>query len=156
MTIAHAQGCREVAQPWAGERVFFDTRDDRIRQPAGGVDRAQAGCAFRTAAQTRPVTGALGRRGARIKMHVLAFGRPRRADGPAVDSGRRYRDEKAAVETPIARSHRAVTGIGVEQHAVRVANPAGEYSPFSDMDTDGGLRSRARLTQAPAGAGRPR
>ena len=132
--VADAERGREIADPRVRYRMFLDARDRRAGEPARRIDAREPGRPLRAAAQTGPVARALRGGGAREKSHVLPLRRPDRTDRPAIDAGRGYRGEEAAVEAPVTGAHCTKTSFRVEQHGARLAVGRGEYSPFSDMN----------------------
>src|SRR5208282_4838348 len=98
------------------------------------IDGRQSRCAFRPAAQAGPETRAFRGSRIRIKAHVIALRRPRRAYRPAINARRGDRYEESSVETAVAGPRGAVTGFEVEFHGATVAIFGPEYSPFSDAN----------------------
>src|SRR5690349_6184080 len=114
--------------------MLFEAGDRSPCEPTRRVDRCEPRGSLRPAAQARAVAGALGRRSARVKSHVLALRRPDGTDGSTINPGRRHRGEETTIETPVAGAYGAIAGIGIENHARRLAASGGGYSPFSDID----------------------
>src|SRR5882757_7267090 len=114
--------------------MFFDAGHGGSDQSADGIDRRHTGSTFRPAAQTGPETGTFCSCRIRIKAHIQAIRRPRRANRPAIDMRRGDSHKKPAVKAAIAGPYRTKTSIGVEVHGARLAPLGGQYSPFSDLD----------------------
>src|ERR1700739_3697855 len=114
MPVRDSERCREIGDFGARQRVFFDPRDRGADQSAHRVDGREAGRSFRPATKAWPKTRSLRGRRVGIEAHVLAFWRPRRTDGTAIDVGRGDTHEKSAVEAAVAGTHSAKTSVGVE------------------------------------------
>src|SRR4030081_3343958 len=120
--------------------MFFDAGNGGADQPAHRIDGRKPRGRFGPAAQTWPESCAFRRCRTGIEVHVLALGRARRTNGPAVDMRGGNGHEKSAVEAVVAGAHCAKTSVGGEFPGGRIAKSAGEYSPFSDLDSRANLR----------------
>jgi hypothetical protein len=103
----------------------FRYQSKRTRNGARGpLPSGQVGRTFRSATQARTIPGLL--RGARrpIEGHILALGRSRWTDRPAVNSSGAHRNEDAAVEARIARRDSPVASIVIEIHAENMPETA--------------------------------
>ena len=126
---------------------------------------ATTACAMRWASSTGAMPGASSGRQRRQgrkracsascalakKRQFARRGRPRRADGPAVDAGRGDADEEHAVEARIARRKRPVERAGIREHAQTVRRGGAPGSPFSDMTT--AVLRRPKMASARRAAG---
>jgi hypothetical protein len=120
--------------------MLFDAGHGGADQSAHRIDRGQSRGSLRTATQTGSETGAFSRRRMRIKTHIFAISRTRRANRPAINMRRGDAYIKMAVKAAIAGPHRAKTSIRIEFHGATLAPIKAKYSPFSDLD----IASRAR------------
>ena len=114
--------------------MFFDPCHGGAHQSADRIDGSQSGSPFRPATQTRPETRAFGGRRIRIKTHIFAIRRTRRADRPAINVRRGDCHKKSPVKPPVSGACSAITSIPVEFHGARLDLAAAKYSPFSDVE----------------------
>jgi hypothetical protein len=109
--VADPEGCRQFTDLGAGERVFFDAGNGCADQTAHRIDRCQTRRAFGPATQAWPESRTFRGRRARIETHIVASGRARRTNGPAIDVSGSDGHEKSPVETAIAGAYRAKTTV---------------------------------------------
>jgi len=121
LRVGHAPG--EAGHALA----VYDAVEDQAHRARGDVGAPEplgrAGSGVRAAAQAGAKAGLLGRRGGRVKAHVLALGRDRGAARPAVDAGRGDRREEPAVEARVAAAQGAVGGLEVDDHGPHPRKP---------------------------------
>ena len=154
VTRADAESRREALEIVAVEASGGDEAQ-RARHQGGAADPGRgAGGGLRPAAPAGAEAGALGRGGAGEEAHVLAPGRARRADRPAVDPRRQDAGEEVAVEAAVAREQRSVAARLVEPvlvHARTLPGSPPRRSQDSDMDVGGPVEC-AQRAPAPAAA----
>ena len=125
LTLAHAEPRRQGFDVAVIERAGFD-QAERARDGVGtAAPEGQVGRGLRPAAQTGAKAGFLRRGGGGEEEHVLALRRRGRAERPAIDAGRRDRNEQAAIEPTVPGFDRAVTGVIVHVHVRMMAHGAG-------------------------------
>ena len=110
---------------------------DHGQRPRNRVGRPppspQVGRSLRPASQAGPEPRLLRRRRRAVEGHVLALGRPRRADWPTVDPGRLDPAEHTAIEPRIAGEEGAVAGVVIHIHDMRMGARSLDVSRFSDI-----------------------
>jgi hypothetical protein len=134
LTLANPQPC--------GESLYVSVVEaPRLDQPkcsGYGIGAAAPESKFGRRLRPTPQTGAKPGRlccsSRRKETDILSLGRGRRAERPAINSGRRDRDEKASIETVISRFNGSITGVVVHIHTPIIRDAAAIVSRFSDLN----------------------